>query len=127
MSPSEGRASQLRRRLPLVIALIVGTIVWKGGFGFFATSRDVTWRINVPYGDVRRVELQVWRDETLLRREERSFPSGVSEELKQQIVLRSGPHRAIAMVWLKEAADPRVFQKAFDPGGAESLVIEPTP
>lgn len=120
-------ASQLRRRLPLVIALIVGTIVWKGGFGFFATSREVTWRFNVPYADVRKVDLQVWRDETLLRREERSFPSGVSEELKQQIVLRSGPHRAVAMVWLKDAAQPRVFEKSFDPAGADALVIEPAP
>lgn len=127
MSQSEGRASFWKRRLPLVIALLAGAFVWKGAFGFFATSRDVTWRLAVPYADVRRVELQVWRDEALLRREERSFPNGVSEELRQAVVLRGGPHRAIALVWLKDAGEPRVFRRDFDPGASEALVLEPTP
>jgi hypothetical protein len=124
---NEGRFSGWQRRLPLVIAVIVGTFVWKGGFGFFATTREVTWRLNVPYGDVRRVELQIWREEQLLRREERMFPTGVSEELRQEVVLRKGPHRALAQVWLSGARDPRRFSRNFDPDTAESLVLEPTP
>lgn len=127
MSRSEGRFSGWQRRLPLVIAVIVGTLVWKGGFGVFATTREVTWRLNVPYADVRRVELQIWRDEQLLRREERMFPNGVSEELRQEVVLRKGPHRALAQVWLRDAAEPRVFSRNFDPDTNESLVLEPTP
>lgn len=127
MSPSEARPSGWRRRLPLVIALVVGTIVWKGGFGYFATSRDVTWRFNVPYGEVRKVELQVWREDVLLRREERSYPKGVPEELHQDVVMRAGPHRAIAKVWLGAAPEPRVFSRDFDPGGNTALVLEPQP
>lgn len=127
MSQSDGRAPFWKRRLPLVIALLAGTFVWKGAFGLFATSRDVTWRLAVPYADVRRVELQVWRDEALLRREERSFPHGVSQELTQAMVLRGGPHRAIALVWLGDAGEPRVFRRDFDPGASEALVIEPGP
>jgi hypothetical protein len=127
MSRNEGRFSGWQRRLPLVIAVIVGTLVWKGGFGVFATTREVTWRLNVPYAEIRRVELQIWREAQLLRREERMFPNGVSEELRQEVVLRNGPHRALAQVWLRDAAEPRVFSRNFDPEAHESLVLEPTP
>lgn len=127
MSPSEARGSFWRRRLPLVIALVAGTVVWKGAFGLFATSRDVTWRLAVPYADVRKVELQVWRDEALLRREERLFTRGVSEELHQQVVMRRGPHKAVAVVWLSGAPEPRTLRRQFDPEDHESLVIEPVP
>jgi hypothetical protein len=124
-SPSSG--SPLRRRLPLVLAILLGTVVWKGGFGFFATSRDVTWRLAVPYGEVRKVVLEVWNDEGLVRREERVTPNGLAAELTQEIVLHRGPHRASAQIWLGNAQEARVFQKAFDPGDASALVLEPTP
>ncbi|MBE2248792.1 MAG: hypothetical protein IAE78_04520 [Myxococcus sp.] len=127
MSRSDAPASGWKKRLPLVIALVVGTVVWKGGFGFFATSRQVTWRLDVPYGEVRKVELQVWREASLLRREERLFPTGASEELKQEVVMRHGPHRALARVWLRDATEPRVFSQEFDPGAHDTLVVAPSP
>ena len=72
--------------------------------------------------DVRRVELQVWRDETLLRREERSFPSGVSEELKQQIVQAYATGEAFQMpagaVSVVIGAEYRGFRYSLDPGAA---------
>ncbi len=118
------RGLLLRRRLPLVIALLAGAFVWKGGFGYFATSRAVTFRLAVPYADVRRVELEVWRDDVLLRRVEQVFPSGISSELTSDVVMRSGAHRGIAKVWLKDLGDPRVFVKPFDPATQASLALD---
>jgi hypothetical protein len=118
-------SSPLRRRLPLLLVIVVGTIVWKGGFGFFATTRTVTWRLEVPYADVRRLVLELRSGEALLRREERQTPAGLSAELVQEVALRRGPHRAIARIWLKDASEPRVFQGDFDPGDADALVVEP--
>ncbi len=124
---STERRSPLRQRAPLLIALGVGLLVWKGGFGVFATEREVTWRLAVPYADIRKVELQVWRDDALLRREERQYAAGVSEELRQSIVMRRGEHQAIALVWLGSASQPKVFRKQFDPAAADALVLEPSP
>ncbi|MDX2009038.1 MAG: hypothetical protein SFW67_02550 [Myxococcaceae bacterium] len=123
---SRSEASPLRRRLPLVLALVIGAIVWRGGFGFFATTREVTWRLQIPYGEVRRVSLEIWDEAQLLRREERATPSGLSAELRQEVVLRRGTHRALARIWLQDAVEPRVFGATFDPGEADALVLEPT-
>lgn len=124
MSQTESRGLAFRRRIPLIIALIAGAVVWKGGLGYFATARDVTWRVALPYGDIRKVELQIWRDDVLLRREERSFPTGIASELRQDVVMRTGPHRALAKVWMKDAVDPRVFERRFDPGAEPALAID---
>ncbi|MCA3014258.1 MAG: hypothetical protein INH41_17895 [Myxococcaceae bacterium] len=125
-TPSRSEASPLRRRLPLVLALVIGGVVWRGGFGFFATTREVIWRLPVPYGDVRRVTLELWSDAALLRREERMTPSGLTAELRQDVVLQRGSHRAVARVWLGDAGEPVVFSQGFDPGEADALVLEPT-
>lgn len=119
------RPSGWRRRIPLVLALLVGTFVWRGGFGFFATERQVTWRLPVAYADVRRVELQVWRGEAVLRRLTQEFPTGISAELTQAVVMRQGEHRAIALVWNRGVETPVVFAQDFDPGGAEAVVLAP--
>jgi hypothetical protein len=109
----------------LVLALVIGTFVWKGGLGFFATSREVTWRLAVPYADVRKVSLEVWREEALLRKEERIVPQGLADELTQEIVMRRGTHRGIAKVWLAtDAAPPRVFESRFDPKADSFVVLE---
>lgn len=118
------RGLVLRRRLPLVVALLAGAFVWKGGFGFFATSRAVTFRLAVPYADVRKLELEVWREDVLLRRVEQVFPSGISSELTSDVVMRKGVHRGIAKVWLKGVVEPRVFVKPFDPLAQESLALD---
>lgn len=123
-SQSEPRGLMLRRRLPLVIALLAGAFVWKGGFGYFATSREITWRIAVPYGEVRKIDLQVSRDEVVLRRVEANFPNGIATELKCDVVMRRGPHRGLAKVWLKDAAEPRVFVQDFDPNAEEALALQ---
>lgn len=123
-SQTETRGALLRRRLPLVLAIVIGTVVWKGSFGFFATSREVTWRLEVPYAEVRRVVLEVSSEGAVLRREERFTPQGLTAELKQELVVRRGPHLAVASVWLAGAQQPLVFETTFDPGDASSLVLE---
>ena len=51
----------LKRRLPLLLVLGLGFLVWKNRFGLLATERRVEWRVPVPYGELRSVELQLSR------------------------------------------------------------------
>lgn len=122
-NPSDGGG--WRRRIPLVLALLAGTFVWQGGFGLFATSRAVTWRFQVPYGEIRRVELEVQREGVVLRRTAYEFPRGADTELSQEVVMRRGPHLAKASIWLGTEGQPRLFQATFDPGTRDALVLEP--
>ncbi len=117
--------SRLARLLPLAAVLGGGLFLWRtGAFGLLPTDRSVTWRLPVSYAEVRGVELQLWRGEELLKREERRFEAGVVGELTMSVPLAAGAHRAIATARLQGRAEPLGFQREFDPGSEEALVID---
>ncbi|MFZ5440870.1 MAG: hypothetical protein ACOZQL_12745 [Myxococcota bacterium] len=114
----------MKKRLPLLIALGVGAVLWKtGGFGFFPTERTLVWRFPGSYGEVRRVELQVWEGETLIKRSESTWAAGLVGEPTLSVPLTKGPHRAIASV-TNLRGELTGYQREFDPGGDETIVLE---
>lgn len=114
----------MKKRLPVFVILAAALIVWRGGFGFLASERTLTWRLPVPYADVRQLELQVWSGDALLGSSLRSTPGGLVVEPELKLALKRGEHRAVASVWLGDAGTPLNFQKQFDPGAEAALVIE---
>ena len=116
------RSPWLRRRLPLLLVLGLGFLVWKNGFGVLATERQVEWRVPVPYADIRSVDLQLWRNESLLKREERRFDDGVSTALVNSVSLTRGEHRAVAIVGLKDGVS-KTFTGLVDPEDHPTVVV----
>ncbi len=111
----------------LVMAIVLGggLLLWRtGAFGVFPTDRTIVWRLPVSYGEVRKLELQVWGEEELLKREELEYPAGIVGEPSLKVPLSAGPHRAIANVWLMGAKGAIGFSAPFDPRGDEAIVIE---
>jgi hypothetical protein len=121
---TDGRLSAMKRRLPFLVILGLGFVLWRSGFGFLASERSLTWRLPVPYGDVRKLELQVWSGDELLGREETATPVGLAHEPELKLALLRGEHRAVASVWLVDAGPPAIFQTTFDPGANSSVVID---
>lgn len=114
-----------KKLIPMAILLGVGLLLWRTGlFGVLPTDRTVVWRFPVPYGEVRKLELQVWDQEVLLKREELLFSSGIVGEPNLKVPLAAGPHRAIGSVWLKDQAEAQAFQREFDPGSEDTVVVE---
>jgi hypothetical protein len=116
------RSPWLRRRVPLLVVVGLGFFVWKNGFGVLATERNVEWQVPVPYGDIRDVELQLWRDEALLKREERHFAEGVSSALVNSVSLTRGAHRAVAVIGFKDGSS-KTFTTAIDPEDHPTVVV----
>jgi hypothetical protein len=117
--------SRWKKIIPMAILLGGGLLIWRTGlFGALPTDRTVVWRFPVSYGEVRKLELQVWDREDLLKREELNFASGIVGEPSFKVPLSSGPHRAIATVWLKDQPQPVAFQREFNPGSDEAIVVE---
>ncbi len=116
-----------RRGKLLVMAMVLGggLLLWRTGlFGVFPTDRTLIWRLPVSYGEVRKVELQVWGGEELLKRSELEYPTGIVGEPSLKVPLAAGPHRAIANVWLKNAEASIGFSAPFDPAAEETIVID---
>jgi hypothetical protein len=113
-------------RLLVMGAVLGGALLfWRTGmFGLFPVDRTLVWRLPVSYGEVRKLELQVWSQEDLLKVEQRFFEAGLVGEPELKVPLSKGTHRAIATVWLLGASEARGFQKEFDPGSEETVVIE---
>jgi hypothetical protein len=112
----------VKKRLPFFAFLALGALLWRGGFGFLATDRTLTWRFPVPYAEVRRVDVQVWSGEELLKRVELATPSGLSVEPECTVPLARGTHTAIGTVWLADGGD-RSFQRDFDPAMQREVVV----
>jgi hypothetical protein len=117
----------VKRRLPLLLMLGLGLVLWKGGFGFLASERAVTWRFPVPYGSVRRLELQLWAEGALVKRELLETPSGLTAEPVSRVALERGPHQAVATLWLAPGETPTAFRQDFDPGSGSDIVLSFTP
>lgn len=114
----------MKKRLPLLIALGLGVVLWKtGAFGLMASERTVTFRFPVSYRDVRWLELQVWDGEALLTQQERNV-EGLSFEPELKLSLSRGPHRAIGRLLLAGEPQPQSFAREFDPGLDEHVVVE---
>jgi hypothetical protein len=117
----------VKRRLFLLGALGLGAMLWKGGFGFLATERSVTWRFPVRYGEVRRLELQLWAQGHLLKRELLETPTGLAAEPVTRVLLERGAHQAVATLWLGPGAEPSTYRQDFDPGGGPDIVLSFAP
>jgi hypothetical protein len=116
---------RLKRLLPLAIVLLGGLFLWRtGAFGLFPIDRTVIFRLPVSYGEVRRLELQIWEGDALLKREEFTYAAGIVGEPSVKVPLGSGPHRAIATLSLHAQPGTVGFQKDFDPQGNETVVVE---
>jgi hypothetical protein len=112
----------VKKRLPFYVFLAIGVLLWRGGFGFLAIDRTVTWRFPLPSADVRRFELQVWEGDGLIKRQEQATPGGLTSEPTSKISLTRGQHHAVATVWLADAGQ-RTFQREFDPAMTEDVLI----
>lgn len=123
MSRGSARWAQ---RLWIVLLVLPLVWLWKTDvFGFAAKERTLIWRLPVSFSEMRRLELQVWDEESLLKREEMSFPSPAVAEPVMQVALKTGhAHRAIAAVWLGEVTSPTMFELRFAPGGDEVVPLE---
>lgn len=115
----------MKKRLPLLVMGVIGVVLWKTGFfGFAPQERTLVWRFPVSYGEVRKLELQVWDGEELVKRAETTHAAGLVGEPSFTVPLRSGTYRATAVIGLLHGEKPTVFQRDFDPGNEDTVVIE---
>jgi hypothetical protein len=113
----------VKKRLPLLIVLGGAVVLWKtGAFGLLVTERTIVFRFPVPYADVRKVELQVWAEGALVKRQESTHPTGLAFEPSLTVPLARGNHRAIATVWLGPTA--RGFVRDFELSTEDTVVVD---
>lgn len=81
--------------LPVLALVALGVWLWKGAFGLLPAERELSWSVPGEWATIRALELQLWDDATLLKREELHTPAGLMREPQQKISLKGGvPYRA---------------------------------
>jgi hypothetical protein len=116
-----------RRLGPLVLVGLValGAFFWRGGLGLLPVERTLVWKVRGEFGSIRRVELQLYDGEKLLKREELQTPSGLTLEPTQKLLLGRGTYTARVLVWREKAAEPEASAVELEVGDAEVVTIEP--
>lgn len=115
--------AQWKRRVPLLMVLAIGFFVFKGGCGYLASDRTVTVRLPVPASEIRQIELQIFENDTLLKRADLPLPAGLSEELQTTLPMTRGPHHVL--VWVSTASTRTLYRADFDPLDESALVVSP--
>lgn len=110
--------------LLLVGFVALGAFLWKGGGDLLPAERVLFWKVPGDYASIRRLELQLYRGETLLKREELKTPAGLSEQPSQKVVLRRGRYTARMLVWREGAVEPQAHSTQLEVGDAETVTVE---
>lgn len=122
-----GGKSALLKRLPLLAAVALGLWLWQSDL--FPQERQLVWTLPNDAPVLQRLEIQIWSDGELLKREE-LFPSGPLTEVRQSLVLREGEYRVEAYAYPRGAAKAAIqrWSAALRVGGARSYgeVLEPS-
>lgn len=98
MEARSGRLRGFLRRAPLLLLLAAGLWVWKGGGAYFPVERQIVFLIPGDRSTVRELELQLYDEGALLKRELLSVPSGLSLDPLQKVPLRQGAYQARVFV-----------------------------
>ena len=119
------KKSPLWTRLPFLLVAAVGIFFWQGGLGLFPAERELIWRVPGPYSTVRRVEVQVYAGDELLKREEWSLPGGLTLDPTEKLALKEGEYRAQLLVWREGKDQPDAHRMTLKVDGKGPFVLKP--
>ncbi|MBK7858896.1 MAG: hypothetical protein IPJ65_09815 [Archangiaceae bacterium] len=111
-------------RLLLVLAAGVGIFFWRGGLGLLPVERSLTWKLPGAFGDIRRVDVQLYDGDSLLERTVLETPNGATFEPVTKVMLRGGEYRGLLMIWRADAGVAEVReQKIVVDADSEALSV----
>lgn len=115
----------MKKRLPLVLVALLGVFFWRGGFGLLPVERQITWKLWGDFGSIRRVEVQLYDGEELLKREQLELPGGAGFEPTSKLPLRKGTYRGLVMVWRADAGSPEVREEQLQVDAETAVLTVP--
>jgi hypothetical protein len=106
----------------LLLLLLVAPALWLWSSGHVPRTRTLVWQPEGDFARIRRVDLQVWEDGALLKREQISFPNGVSGPIEQKVMLGAGTYEAVFSID-RDAGESAHGKRAFEVGREDTYVL----
>jgi len=117
------RLPALVRRLPLVLVLIAGAWLWKGGTGCFPTARRIVWQLPPDRATIRALDIQINDAQgALLKREQLFFEDGGTVDALGKAHLAPGEYTVRAFIERSDRPEEQVT-RALRVTDAESYAV----
>ena len=112
------------KSLPLLLLLGLGFwLLWNKTGRWFPVDRQWVWQPPSESQRVRELEVQIWREGHLLRREVRRYPSGMTSEFLQEMALPEGTYDVQALWLLDGQTQPQSFKKSVSVSSEKNIVV----
>ena len=113
---------KLLKRLPIGLVAVAGLWLWRGGGGVYPVARDLVWQLPDDRASIRSVEIQVWDEGVLLKREEFAYPRGAGGDIVEKLALRAGVYQARIFIRREGSATSEALTRELRLGDEETLV-----
>lgn len=110
-------SSQLLKRLPFLLLVAVGLIVWKTGY--LPKDRTLVWNLP-PDASIRSFEVQVSQGDKLLEREQFFYPQGPADRVEEHVKLGRGDY--VARFFLQREGKPEASSSVEFRVGNEDVI-----
>jgi hypothetical protein len=121
MTPAGSGKSRLLRRLPVLLVLGLGLLLWRAPF--FPQERVWVVELSPEWRAATRLDVQLYDgSEALLRREERAFTHGAPERLSFDLTLPQGTYRARVFGDFPPGSPQKRWSAELRVGGDDRLV-----
>ncbi|MFZ5471789.1 MAG: hypothetical protein ACOZIN_20360 [Myxococcota bacterium] len=87
-------------------------------------TRELVWQLPGERASIREVEIQIYDEGELLKREVLSYPAGLSFDIVQKMSLRDGQYPARVFV-RREGRTENIYSPTIHVGSEETITVIP--
>lgn len=122
-APAKKKRSALFVRLPLILSVVFGLWIWRGGGGLVIAERELVFQMPADRADLKRFEFQLYEGEALIKRGEYSFTSmGAPADLRSKIQLKQGAYPVKLFSWY--GSEPKAVIQEVRVADEEQVVVD---
>jgi hypothetical protein len=114
----------LLRRLPILLVLAAGVWLWKGGGGFFPSSREILWELPDDRASIRELDIQIADSKgAVVKRDQFFFHGAPPREVLEKARLTPGDYAARVFIKREGGRPEEQVSTALQVGDGDTIAV----